>query len=73
MPSFAPDRHRAGREHMSTVIVLNGPTLTLFGTRDPSVNLSPAAAGIVVGFGIDGYALAIDGLGRRAKPETTRP
>ncbi|MEP7301698.1 MAG: type II 3-dehydroquinate dehydratase [Caldimonas sp.] len=28
--------------------------------------LSPAAAGIVVGFGADGYALAIDGLARRA-------
>ena len=28
--------------------------------------LSPAAAGIVVGFGIDGYALAITGLLRRA-------
>lgn len=28
--------------------------------------LSPAAAGIVVGFGIDGYALAIQGLARRA-------
>ena len=28
--------------------------------------LSPAAAGIVVGFGIDGYALAIQGLVRRA-------
>ena len=28
--------------------------------------LSPAAAGIVVGFGIDGYALAIDGLLRKA-------
>jgi 3-dehydroquinate dehydratase-2 len=28
--------------------------------------LSPAAAGIVVGFGIDGYALAIEGLARRA-------
>ena len=28
--------------------------------------LSPAAAGIVVGFGIDGYALAIQGLLRRA-------
>ena len=27
--------------------------------------LSPAAAGIVVGFGIDGYALAIEGLVRR--------
>lgn len=30
--------------------------------------LSPAAAGIVVGFGIDGYALAIEGLVRRATP-----
>ncbi len=28
--------------------------------------LSPVAAGIVVGFGIEGYALAIDGLARRA-------
>ena len=28
--------------------------------------LSPIAAGIVVGFGIDGYALAIQGLARRA-------
>ena len=28
--------------------------------------LSPVAAGIVVGFGIDGYALAIQGLARRA-------
>ena len=29
--------------------------------------LSPVAAGIVVGFGTDGYALAIDGLVMRAK------
>ena len=29
--------------------------------------LSPAAAGIVVGFGFDGYALAIDGLLRKAR------
>ena len=29
--------------------------------------LSPAAAGIVVGFGIDGYALAMQGLVRRAQ------
>ena len=28
--------------------------------------LSPVAAGIVVGFGIDGYRLAIDGLAQRA-------
>jgi len=34
--------------------------------------LSPAVAGIVVGFGVDGYALAIDGLARRAKAEKTR-
>jgi 3-dehydroquinate dehydratase-2 len=27
--------------------------------------LSPVARGIVVGFGIDGYALAIEGLVRR--------
>jgi 3-dehydroquinate dehydratase-2 len=30
--------------------------------------ISPAAAGIVVGFGIDGYALAITGLLRLARP-----
>ena len=30
-------------------------------------SISPAAAGIVVGFGIDGYALAIDGLLRKAR------
>ncbi len=29
--------------------------------------ISPAAAGIVVGFGIDGYVLAIDGLLRKAR------
>ena len=29
--------------------------------------VSPAAAGIVVGFGVDGYVLAIDGLLRKAK------
>jgi len=28
--------------------------------------LSPVAGGIVIGFGIDGYALAIEGLSRRA-------
>lgn len=28
--------------------------------------VSPAAAGIVVGFGVDGYRLAIEGLARRA-------
>jgi 3-dehydroquinate dehydratase-2 len=28
--------------------------------------LSPVAAGVVVGFGVDGYALAIAGLARRA-------
>jgi 3-dehydroquinate dehydratase II len=30
--------------------------------------LSPVAAGIVVGFGIDGYVLAIDGLIRKIHP-----
>ncbi len=30
--------------------------------------LSPVAAGIVVGFGVDGYALAVAGLARRAGP-----
>ncbi len=34
--------------------------------------LSPAAAGIVVGFGIEGYALAIEGLVRRTA-ERCRP
>ena len=29
--------------------------------------ISPAAAGIVVGFGVNGYVLAIDGLLRRAR------
>lgn len=29
--------------------------------------IAPAAAGIVVGFGIDGYVLAIEGLVRRAR------
>jgi 3-dehydroquinate dehydratase-2 len=33
--------------------------------------LSPAAAGIVVGFGIDGYVLAIQGLVRRASAATS--
>jgi 3-dehydroquinate dehydratase II len=32
--------------------------------------LSPVAAGIVVGFGIDGYLLAIDGLLRKARAGT---
>ncbi|MFY9460931.1 3-dehydroquinate dehydratase [Aquabacterium commune] len=38
--------------------------------REPFRNhscLSPAAAGIVVGFGVDGYRLAIEGLVARAK------
>jgi 3-dehydroquinate dehydratase-2 len=30
-------------------------------------HISPAAAGIVVGFGVDGYVLAIDGLLRKAR------
>jgi 3-dehydroquinate dehydratase-2 len=30
--------------------------------------LSPAAAGIVVGFGVDGYVLAIEGLVRKLAP-----
>ena len=32
--------------------------------------ISPAAAGIVVGFGVDGYVLAIDGLLRQARATT---
>jgi 3-dehydroquinate dehydratase-2 len=32
--------------------------------------VSPAAAGIVVGFGIDGYALAVAGLIRQRAPST---
>lgn len=30
--------------------------------------VSPVAAGIVVGFGVDGYALAVDGLVRKFRP-----
>lgn len=30
--------------------------------------LSPVAAGIIVGFGVDGYALAVDGLVRKRRP-----
>jgi 3-dehydroquinate dehydratase-2 len=33
--------------------------------------ISPAAAGIVIGFGIDGYALAIRGLAARAVAKAT--
>ena len=32
--------------------------------------ISPAAAGIVVGFGVDGYVLAIDGLLRKLRATT---
>lgn len=32
--------------------------------------VSPAAAGIVVGFGVDGYRLAIEGLVRKAAAQT---
>jgi 3-dehydroquinate dehydratase-2 len=35
--------------------------------------LSPAAAGIVVGFGIEGYALAIQGLVQRSAAVAPRP
>ena len=35
--------------------------------------LSPACAGIVVGFGVAGYALAIDGLARTAKTRAGAP
>ena len=35
--------------------------------------LSPAAAGIVVGFGADGYVLAIEGLARRFAAQPRRP
>ncbi|MDE2082751.1 MAG: type II 3-dehydroquinate dehydratase [Burkholderiales bacterium] len=35
--------------------------------------LSPAAAGIVVGFGVDGYVLAIEGLVRRARRAAPAP
>ncbi len=33
--------------------------------------ISPAAAGIVVGFGVDGYVLAIEGLVRKAAAKPT--
>jgi len=32
--------------------------------------VSPAAAGIVIGFGVDGYLIALDGLARKHKPTT---
>jgi 3-dehydroquinate dehydratase-2 len=32
--------------------------------------ISPAAAGVIAGFGIDGYRLAIDALARRHRPST---
>jgi 3-dehydroquinate dehydratase-2 len=35
--------------------------------------LSPVAAGIVVGFGVDGYVLAIDGLAMRARLTPVSP
>jgi len=35
--------------------------------------LSPACAGIVVGFGVAGYTLAIDGLARTAKTRAGAP
>lgn len=34
--------------------------------------ISPAAAGIVVGFGVQGYVLAIEGLVRRQEPDNPR-
>jgi 3-dehydroquinate dehydratase-2 len=34
--------------------------------------VSPAAAGIVIGLGVDGYALAIDALARKARPAAAR-
>ena len=32
--------------------------------------VSPAAAGIVIGFGVDGYLIALDGLARKHAPST---
>ena len=32
--------------------------------------VSPAVAGIVVGFGVDGYSLAMEGLARKSAPTT---
>jgi 3-dehydroquinate dehydratase II len=34
--------------------------------------ISPAAAGIVVGFGVQGYLLALEGLVRRQEPDNPR-
>ena len=32
--------------------------------------VSPAAAGIVIGFGVDGYLIALDGLARKAQTQS---
>jgi len=52
---------------MGKILVLNGPNLDLPGMRAAFRHhsfLSPAARGVMAGFGVAGYELAIAGLVR---------